>query len=78
MRFSQGVSVKQQAGLDRQQMLSAAEEHLGRAIELLDGARAPAQIAAHVDLALHQLRQAVAEEPNGPPAAQAGARTELQ
>lgn len=41
-----------------EQML-AALQHLGSAIELLDLARAPAQIAAHVDLAVHQLRSAI-------------------
>lgn len=41
------------------ELLSRALEHLKSAIELLDDARAPGQIAAYVDLAAHQLREAV-------------------
>jgi hypothetical protein len=39
--------------------LTSALNHLEAAIVLLDSAEAPAQIAAHVDLALHQLRAAI-------------------
>jgi hypothetical protein len=39
----------------RQQMLTDAANHLQAAMDLLDGAGAPGHIAAHVDLALHQL-----------------------
>jgi hypothetical protein len=42
------------------EMLSKALERLQSAIQLLDDARAPAQIAAHVDLAAHQLRSVIA------------------
>lgn len=36
-------------------LLKAALEHLRKAIDLLDQAEASGQIAAHVDLATHQL-----------------------
>ena len=36
-------------------LLVQAFDHLQAAIELLDRAAAPGQIAAHVDLAVHQL-----------------------
>ena len=39
----------------RQTMMQSALQHLQAAIELLDQADAPGQIAAHVDLAVHQL-----------------------
>lgn len=39
----------------RQRKLSEALRQLQSAIELLDLANAPAHIAAHVDLAVHQL-----------------------
>ncbi len=42
-------------GQCRRQMLLDAANHLQSAIDLLDGAAAPGQIAAHVDLALHRL-----------------------
>jgi hypothetical protein len=42
------------------ELLSRALEHLESAIELLDDARAPGQIAAYVDLAAHQLRESMA------------------
>jgi len=38
------------------QLLVQALEHLKAAVALLDRAQAPAHIAAHVDLATHQLR----------------------
>lgn len=38
-----------------QTMMKSALQHLQAAIELLDQAEAPGQIAAHVDLAMHQL-----------------------
>lgn len=41
------------------QQLSRALKELKRAIELLDRASAPTQIAAHVDLAVHQLRDLI-------------------
>lgn len=40
---------------DRQQMLVDAFNHIQTAIELLDGAAAPGNIAANLDLSLHQL-----------------------
>jgi hypothetical protein len=39
----------------RQTMMQSALQHIQSAIELLDQAEAPGQIAAHLDLALHQL-----------------------
>lgn len=45
--------------MDGAQMLSQALQNLRKAIELLDRARAPAQIAAHVDFAAHQLQDAI-------------------
>lgn len=44
----------------RQQMLRDALKLLQSALELLDRAGAPAQIGAHLDLALHQLGAALA------------------
>lgn len=41
-------------------LLLEAAVHLRSALERLDAAKAPAQIGAHVDLALHQLEEAVA------------------
>ena len=40
---------------DEQQRLWDALNHLRSALELLDHAQAPPHIAAHVDLAVHQL-----------------------
>lgn len=48
-----------------------ALKHLEAALELLDGANAPAQIGAHVDLAICQLRDAFALRPERPDIAQA-------
>ena len=44
----------------KHKLLSAALMHLKSAIELLDQAAAPGQIAAHVDLAANQLEDALA------------------
>jgi hypothetical protein len=41
---------------ERRRMLVDAFNHLQSAIDLLDQAAAPGNIAAHVDLALHQLQ----------------------
>jgi hypothetical protein len=41
-------------------LLPVALNHLHSAVELLDGAGAPAHIAAHVDLARHQLQDFIA------------------
>lgn len=43
----------------RQTMMRSALQHLQAAIELLDQADAPGQIAAHADLAVHQLANAL-------------------
>lgn len=42
-----------------QTMMTTALAQLQKAIELLDQAEAPGQIAAHVDLAVHQLAEAL-------------------
>lgn len=40
---------------DRYERLAEAARHLQSALDLLDSVAAPAQIGAHVDLAVHQL-----------------------
>lgn len=40
---------------DRERMLKDAHRLLQLVLDLLDGAAAPAQIGAHIDLAAHQL-----------------------
>lgn len=54
----------------KRQMLEQAMEHLTSAIDKLDAASAPAQIAAHLDLARHQLQDALNRE-------ETGARTQM-
>lgn len=46
----------------QQKMMTTALDHLQQAIELLDQAEAPGQIAAHVDLAAHQLADTLGVE----------------
>jgi hypothetical protein len=48
-----GTQLKQAES--RELMLNGAAEHLRSALQLLDMAEAPAQVGAHVDLAIHQL-----------------------
>lgn len=43
----------------RNELMRTALDHLRQGIELLDQADAPGQIAAHVDLAVHQLNDAI-------------------
>lgn len=43
---------------------ATALEHLQLAIRLLDESNAPAHIAAHVDLAVHQLQEAITTRPS--------------
>lgn len=45
--------------IGRRKMLRGACEHLRSALDLLDCAEAPAHIGAHVDLAVHQLEDAI-------------------
>ena len=52
-----------EANSGREDALAEALEHLEKAIELLDRAGAPANIAAHVDLGRCQLRDLVAADP---------------
>jgi len=47
-------------------MLLEALTNLQHALDLLDQASAPAQIGAHVDLAIHELSAAVAAIPRDP------------
>ena len=44
---------------ERGRALAEGLKHIRRAIELLDAAGAPANIAAHLDLAAHQLSQVI-------------------
>lgn len=47
---------------DGQKGLCLALTHLQSALDALDEADAPPQIGAHVDLAMHQLREAIANQ----------------
>ena len=53
--FFQDVRMTTDDKATRQTMMQSAFHHLQAAIELLDQAEAPGQIAAHIDLAVHQL-----------------------
>ena len=53
-----------------QHMLLEANDLLRAALDLLDRAAAPAQIGAHVDLAIHQLGCTVGTASDGPQPAQ--------
>jgi hypothetical protein len=50
----------------RQQKLSAALEQLRSALRLLDGAAAPSEIGAHIDLAAHQLELTIEQHLTNP------------
>jgi hypothetical protein len=52
-----------QPAMEEKSLLVQALGHLQAAIDLLDRAGAPGQIAAHVDLARHQLSDAIEREP---------------
>ena len=52
-----------QPNRDRLNLLTGALDHLQSALELLDSVGAPAQIGAHVDLALNQLLAEIADAP---------------
>ncbi|MGE5563234.1 MAG: hypothetical protein ACM3ZV_07975 [Bacillota bacterium] len=57
---------------DRQRLLHDALDHLQTALDLLDRAAAPPHIGAHVDLAAHQLADALLDsEAAAPPIASA-------
>lgn len=56
---SPGVYVAEHNQLTRNEILVEAYRHLKLAMELLDSVEAPAHIAAHVDLAAHQLMDTV-------------------
>ena len=43
--------------LQVQEQLRSALKHLVQAVDILDRSGAPAHIAAHVDLAIHQIRE---------------------
>ena len=53
-------------GREPQEMLERALHHLQLALDLLDRASAPAQIGAHIDLALNQLASYLAEAFHSP------------
>jgi hypothetical protein len=52
---------------DRGDVMASAAGHLQAALQLLDFAEAPAQIAAHIDLALHQLQSEILDRPGSGP-----------
>lgn len=61
-----GIShVNDQAISRQRQALPQALEHLRFALQLLDGAAAPAEIGAHVDLAASQLELTIGEAQEG-------------
>ena len=74
-----GGAVTEDKSLGRQQMLCDAADYLQSAIDLLDGAAAPGHIAAHVDLGLQQLKDAISRAAvtgsSGPDADDPGLRT---
>jgi len=49
---------------NREEILASAVEHLRSALQLLDSVEAPANIGAHVDLALHQLHAELVDRVN--------------
>ena len=55
-------NVRDDTDSGQQRKLSEALQHLQSAIELLDLAEAPAHIAAHADLAVHQLLSVINHE----------------
>lgn len=57
---------------------ATALEYLQLAIRLLDESNAPAHIAAHVDLAVHQLQEAIDACPRNYPARQMDTNAEPQ
>jgi hypothetical protein len=46
--------------------LSLAVAYLRKALTKLDQVGAPAQIGAHIDLAVHQLQDFISSDPEGP------------
>ena len=59
------------------ELLGQALDQLKLALNLLDGAQAPGQIAAHVDLAIHQLRDAIEGRSTSQEPAQIAKKAEL-
>lgn len=55
-----GAAARSDSAATHQEQLIRALDHLRAAIALLDAADAPPHIAAHVDLALHQLQLTMA------------------
>ena len=49
--------------IGQRQLLAEALHHLQTALHLLDRSHAAAHIGAHVDLAVHQLQEAIASRP---------------
>lgn len=62
----------------RHDLMLQALSHLESALELLDRATAPAQIGAHVDLAIHDLSSAVDAVPRAQLVDQIDWKAELQ
>jgi len=59
------------------ELLGQALDQLQLALTLLDEAQAPGQIAAHVDLAIHQLRDAIEARGRSQEPAQIAKKAEL-
>jgi hypothetical protein len=70
--------VQDDTGFNRQRLLSEALQQLRSAIELLDEANAPAHIAAHVDLAAHQIEGVIDTRATDPPTIQIDRNAEPQ
>ena len=60
------IDLAMEREVDHGDWLSEALALIGRAIERLDEARAPAEIAAQLDLAYHQLQRLVTLPPDAP------------
>ena len=63
METRRGASMAREQASDREQAFSEALDHLRAAIAILDSVDAPAQIAAHLDLALCQLVEMIGATP---------------
>jgi len=72
--FRTGVLKLERHSRARGDLLADAQAHLTSALDLLDLAQAPAQIGAHVDLALNQLAAVIEAEPQASPVSQAAQR----
>jgi hypothetical protein len=57
--------VRSAPDIEEQQLLGEALQHLQSALNLLDRSNAAAHIGAHVDLAVHQLQEAIYSDSRG-------------